>query len=318
MDTIVVGVGEGGASSAAVQWAGAEADRRGWQVELLRALQHPSAAAAGVGAWYPDDLEGELDALALADLEDAQEAVSSVHPSLAVATTLVHTHPRLALAKASETAAMVVTGSRNRSRLVGALLGSTSLHAAAHAHCPVAVVHAPPALHAHGVVVGWDGSAAADEAVAFAAEEAAALGEELLVVLAWFLAAVFPGGFDPQRYVARSQRQEADQRSRLDHVVAGVRTRWPALAVRSTLLVDQFASDGLLHAAATARLLVVGSRGHGAFASMLLGSTSRNVLQNALTPVVVVPDRVRVAGSTPVEPAAVDAAASGPPVGVPS
>jgi hypothetical protein len=39
---------------------------------------------------------------------------------------------------------------------------------------------------------------------------------------------------------------------------------------------------------------------------MLLGSTSRNVLQSATTPVVVVPDRIRVAGAGPVLPTAAE------------
>jgi hypothetical protein len=44
----------------------------------------------------------------------------------------------------------------------------------------------------------------------------------------------------------------------------------------------------------------VGTRGHGAFASMLLGSTSQAVLHAAAVPVVVVPDRVHAVGSGPV------------------
>jgi nucleotide-binding universal stress UspA family protein len=301
VNTIVVGVGEQRASAAAVQWAATEAARRGWELELLRALQYPNAAAAGVGAWYPDDLLGELDALAAGELQDAHDTVSAAFPALVVRSNLVHTHPRLALTQASGSARMVVTGSRRRSALAGALLGSTSLHVAAHSRCPVAVVHDPPAPQAAGVVVGYDGSAAADQAVAFAAEEAEAAGEELLVVHSWFLAEVFPGGFDPGRYVTRSQHQEDVQRYRLERVAAGVQDQRPGLSVRSRLLVDEFASEGLVTAAAGARLLVVGTRGHGAFASMLLGSTSRNVLQNATTPVVVVPDQVRVAGSSPLE-----------------
>ncbi|WP_380156234.1 universal stress protein [Kineococcus sp. R86509] len=301
MNRIVVGIAEPATSAAAVQWAGAQAQRSGSSLEILRALQYPSTTAAGMGAWYPDDLMGELDSLALTELEEARASVSDTFPDLEIDTRLVHTHPRLALTRASETARMVVTGARRRRTLAGALLGSTSMHVAAHSRCPTAVIHAEPVPGARGVVVGYDGSPAADEAVTVAAEQASAVGEELLVVHAWFLEGVVPVGFEPTRYVARSTRQEADQRHRLEQVARTVADLHPGLVVRADLLVDGFASDGLVTAALTARLLVVGSRGHGAFASMLLGSTSSNVLQHTLTPVIVVPDRVRVAGATPLE-----------------
>lgn len=308
MDTIVVGVGEQRASDPAVQWAAAEADRRGWQLELLRALQYPASTGAGMGVWYPDDLLDELDALAIEELEDAHTSVSATYPSLTVRSSLEHTHPRLALTRASETARMVVTGARRRGSFPGALLGSTSMHVAAHARCPVAVVHSAPAPGARGVVVGHDGSPSAGEAVVLAAEEAHAAGEELLIVHAWFLEAVFPRGFDADRYLARVERQEAEQRRLLERVADAVRADRPGLVVRTELLVDEFASEALVSRALSARLLVVGSRGHGAFATMLLGSTSHHVLHNTRTPVVVVPDRVRVAGSVPLP-----ARAEGPP-----
>jgi nucleotide-binding universal stress UspA family protein len=50
------------------------------------------------------------------------------------------------------------------------------------------------------------------------------------------------------------------------------------------------AAQILLEAAAGAELLVVGSRGHGAFAGMLLGSVSQHCTQHAPCPVIVVPD----------------------------
>jgi nucleotide-binding universal stress UspA family protein len=54
-------------------------------------------------------------------------------------------------------------------------------------------------------------------------------------------------------------------------------------------VVEGHPAEALLHAAAGAELLVVGSRGHGTFAGIVLGSVSQHCVQHAPCPVVVVP-----------------------------
>jgi nucleotide-binding universal stress UspA family protein len=54
-------------------------------------------------------------------------------------------------------------------------------------------------------------------------------------------------------------------------------------------VLDETIAEALLHAAAGAGLLVVGSRGHGTFAGIMLGSVSQHCVQHAPCPVVVVP-----------------------------
>lgn len=298
MNTIVVGLGADGESAAAVHWAAVEAHRRGWSLEILRAVQHPSTTNGGVGGWYPGDLVSEellvdLDVFSGQELEGARRAVLADLPELSVRTSLVHTHPRAALTLASETAGMVVTGARHRKVLLGALLGSTSMHLAAHSHCPVAVVPGPAELAASGVVVGHDGSPAAEAALAFAADEAMVFGEELRIVHAGFAGADLPEAFDAARHLTHSEQRRAAQRRHLDEVAAAVRERRPGLVVRSELLNDHYVSQELVAVAVGARVLVVGSRGRGAVTSLLLGSTSLDVLQSSHTPVVVVPGGAR-------------------------
>jgi nucleotide-binding universal stress UspA family protein len=54
-------------------------------------------------------------------------------------------------------------------------------------------------------------------------------------------------------------------------------------------VLDETIAEALLHAAAGAGLLVVGSRRHGTFAGIMLGSVSQHCVQHAPCPVVVVP-----------------------------
>ncbi|MFF3838822.1 universal stress protein [Streptomyces sp. NPDC001930] len=83
-----------------------------------------------------------------------------------------------------------------------------------------------------------------------------------------------------------------------DAVMEAVRTiveeRGHDMPVRYESL-DGSVTDALPAAARGARLLVTGSRGHGGFASLLLGSTSRTLAATAPCPLVVVPHEARAA-----------------------
>jgi nucleotide-binding universal stress UspA family protein len=54
---------------------------------------------------------------------------------------------------------------------------------------------------------------------------------------------------------------------------------------------EQGPAAAILASAREADLVVVGSRGLGGFASLVMGSVSRTVLQHSPVPVVVVPSR---------------------------
>jgi nucleotide-binding universal stress UspA family protein len=136
------------------------------------------------------------------------------------------------------------------------------------------------------VVVGVDGSEHAEAALKFAAEEAALRGAQLRVVSAWELPtnASISVGMVPG--LLRSFGDEAGAIAQ--SAVARVAELHPSVPCEARV-VEGYPGSVLLAEAKGAILLVVGSRGHGELAGMLLGSVSHQVLHHAPCPVTVVP-----------------------------
>ena len=133
------------------------------------------------------------------------------------------------------------------------------------------------------IVVGVDGSDPSTRALRWAAHQAKLTGTKLKVVTSWEYpptlgwAPPYPSDFDPNED-ARKAVQEA-----IDTVLG------PDAAVVAQIEVTEgHPAFVLTEAARGAELLVVGSRGHGAFAGMLLGSVSEYCAAHAPCPVVVV------------------------------
>jgi nucleotide-binding universal stress UspA family protein len=150
---------------------------------------------------------------------------------------------------------------------------------------------------ARGVLVGYDGSVAADRAVDWAAVEATRRGVPLTVVTA-----VDRGGMLGTDVADLAASAPGFARDRLDALAAiperGVqraRTVAEGLAV-SPLTVTGGAAAMLVVLSSSAELLVVGNRGHGELASDLLGSVAFTVTAHAHCPVAVVVG-ARTAGS---------------------
>jgi nucleotide-binding universal stress UspA family protein len=126
------------------------------------------------------------------------------------------------------------------------------------------------------VVVAVDGSSANDGALAFAFERAAALGAPLVAVHAWTLDV--PDTFDttwlsPEHIV----QLEAHHRAALDEAVAPWAEKFPQLEVRK-VLQRNLPVEVVLKNADGAQLIVVGSRGHGGFVGLLIGSVSQGLV----------------------------------------
>ncbi|MFI0901062.1 universal stress protein [Streptomyces sp. NPDC020983] len=131
------------------------------------------------------------------------------------------------------------------------------------------------------VVVGVDGSEHSDRAAVWAAAEAEARGRPLTVV--------HGVGAERQGYWTPDEAEAVITGGGrlLDHVQSVVAERYPGLPVATTLSRSDPAA-ALLEAGGAEDTLVVGSRGRGGFASLLLGSVSLRVAARSRGPVVVV------------------------------
>src|SRR6476469_867491 len=130
------------------------------------------------------------------------------------------------------------------------------------------------------IVVGTDGSASGDEAVRFAAAEAASRGALLEIVHVWKEPdTVSPGRIGAPQYVNRKPG-EGDAEGVGEHAVAIASAVAPDIQIENAPMAGDTVMV-LCDASADADLLVIGSRGRGDLKSLVLGSVSHDVLQKA-------------------------------------
>jgi nucleotide-binding universal stress UspA family protein len=138
------------------------------------------------------------------------------------------------------------------------------------------------------VLVGVDGSECANAALAFAADEATQRHARLRIIMAWDVpAGLYAAGFGPILDDSTFNAFREQAQAIVDEAVTTVAKTHPSVNCEGKAQEGQPAAV-LLEEAADAALIVVGSRGLGGFASLLLGSTSQQVVHHAACPVVVV------------------------------
>ncbi|GAA4077354.1 universal stress protein [Actinomadura miaoliensis] len=144
------------------------------------------------------------------------------------------------------------------------------------------------------VLVGYDGSVAADQALRWAVEEAQLRDLPLTVCHAWqWPYSLAAPDEDTLEILRGAGAVVADEGVRKAHAIvadAGVR-RARALATRLEVrwcLERGSASSVLLQASRDATLIVLGARGHGGFEGLTVGSTAAQVAAHASRPVIVV------------------------------
>ena len=282
---VVVGYDGSDSSTRAAQWAAGEARARGRGLTLVHAIL-PPVTTGGLGVGLPPslDLIEQMEQHA----REQTDAFGATLTGVDVRTVVSVGSPSSVMLEASEAADLVVVGSRGRGGFAGLLLGSVGAQVAAHAACPVAVIRGLAPESAGTVVVGIDGSPAAEAALAFAFDEASHHGWSITAVHAWDVPAydllIVPNGPVPVPLA-----DVADDEVRLTaEVLAGFRDDYPDVDVEERL-VRSPAVQALVTASKDAAMVVVGTHGHGPAMGALLGSVSNGLLHKAHVPVVVVP-----------------------------
>ena len=136
-------------------------------------------------------------------------------------------------------------------------------------------------------MAGVDGSAASAAVLEFAFDEADARNVPLTVVYAWWMRPIdglgptTPWQYEPDQAAAQARRALAE-------TVAGWAEKYPDVEVHAVARRDMNPVLALVEESRDAGILVVGSRGRGGFAGLLLGSVSQSLVDNAQCPVAVV------------------------------
>jgi len=265
---VVVGFDGSQDALRALEWAAEYADRNSLPLRVVAARGDLYPISAWADEWTCG-LAGEWlttarKALSEVGVDDAEMVVRDGMPAPV-------------LRQESATASCMVIGRSHRFAATERLLGSVGHHLTRDSACPVVVVHQTVPEQC-GTVVGVDGSEASMAALEFALGGAASQPSDVEVI------------YCPQRWQWFAEEDEIEPapevRAALDARDAGVRDAVQAAgsAHGVSLVLREIAdhpSHALIQASKDARLVVVGSRGRGAVAGMLLGSVSTDLVRNA-------------------------------------
>lgn len=289
-DIVVVAVDGSEASNNAVRWAANTALKRGIPLRLASSYTMPQFLYAE-GMVPPKELFDDLQNETFEKIEAARAIAHEVAPELKIGHTIAEGSPIDMLLEMSNDVTMIVMGSRGMGGLSGMVMGSVSASVVSHASCPVVVVredsHVTEDTKYGPVVVGVDGSEVSQKATEYAFAEAQARGAELIAVHTWMdmqVQASLAGLSAAQQEWAEVEKEQANL---LSERLAPLVEKYPEVEVRKIIARDR-PVRALSESADGAQLLVVGSHGRGGFKGMLLGSTSRALLQASPCPMMVV------------------------------
>ena len=285
---ILVGVDGSREALQAAEWAAARAKLNNAQLQLVCAYALPSYTAASMESGFAVIDNDVIRASAQTVVDETlthlaklgYQAEGRVEPG----------DPTAVLVQLSEQADLIVVGTRGTGGFADRLLGATSSALPAYSRCPVVVVPGRGAdqqfTPVKKIVIGVDGSSRSRKSLRRAIEEAALWGAQLTAVdavpmassagvLAWLPATV------DRESILRDVRDELKAICKAESAGSGVEIHAHALDGNPAALLTEFST--------AVELVVVGTRGRGGFAGVLMGSTSQSVLAHSTCPVLVVP-----------------------------
>lgn len=286
---IIVGVDGSEPSLRAVDWAADEAVLRGIPLRVVYA----SLWERYEGTSLATDLNKPSEQVRAEDIVDtAARRARHRQPDVKVSTDVLPEEPEYALVRESRTASLLVTGTRGRSGLAEALLGSVSLIVAGHAQCPMVVVRGNHDNQArtgtHGrVVVGVGEKPAGSAAVRFAFEEARRRVVPVDAVRAWR----WPARESTDLPLLAGEPARLHEQQAVEALEAALQDA-PADVASHRRTVEGRTRTVLVDASRDADLLVVGAKRRAGHYGLQLGRVAHGVLHHSTCPVVIVPERV--------------------------
>jgi nucleotide-binding universal stress UspA family protein len=281
---VLVGVDGSEPSLRAAEWAAADAAAAGLTVTVC----YVSDVSALADVPLPQEVRQAARAYGRRMVDRALVRIRHATP-VDAAGEVADGNPAAELIRRAAGAQQVVLGSRGAGGFERLVLGSVGAEVAAHAPGPVVVVRGG-GHERHEVVVGVDASDRSHRALEYAFQYAGRHGGRIHAVHAVHAvhdrAAPLPmPPVSARAWMAPEQNLAA--RELLADAVAPWALKYPAVEVESTV-VDGSAAWGLVQASKGAALVVVGTRGHGGFTGLLLGSVSQALLRHTDCPVAVV------------------------------
>jgi len=286
MSKIIVGVDESPGSADAIALASSLAGMTGATLMLVNVFPYDTYPSRAMNRDFEDYLRQDstelLERIRSAHGDETAEIKAVANPSSA--------HGLHDLAEEID-AGLIVVGSTHTGRAGRVAPGSTAERLLHGSPCPVAVApkhYAQETVREPGIVgSGYDGSAAAQQALETAHRIAARTGARLRVIRAF---RPLPFDVSPQKGVALARVSYNDKLhdkacENLDEAVAkleGEPRGEPFFAVGDPAKI-------LLEASEDLDLLVLGSRGYGPLHSVLVGGVAGRVVRDAACPVLVLP-----------------------------
>src|SRR5215470_158865 len=276
---VIVGTDGSEESLRAVEWAALEARRH---ASPLRIVSAP-AVMPRMHAYHaaPAEIATALRGISARALAVAITRAEGVDPGLLTGPAA------MAVAESGTGASMLIVGARGAGGFAAMMLGSVSRYVAAWAPCPVVVVREETTAVHREIAVGVRDPEEAAGALAFAFEEAALRGADLVVVHTWYWLPPVPGEpgsqrpTDPERFSAEAARHLAT-------ALKEWQDKYPHVRVRQDVIRGH---PGRVLASYSARtdLVVLGRHGHPAGPGPGIGSIQHAVLDHAHGPVAAVP-----------------------------